>query len=85
MKLSEVFNRNDQLKAAFTQALEDTIAKHAKHFDGDAADKVRAALITKFDVNRNKSQITTILSDLGVGNSNEVAQFLLTQTNKLDK
>lgn len=89
-ELTEAMTRNDQLKAAFTAALEDTIKKYPEQFAGDKAKKARTALLAKFDSNVSKSQISSILSGLGIGESgtmmsNQIAQFLLNQTNKLDK
>lgn len=87
-ELNEAIGRNEQLKAALTKAFDAAVVKYADDFAGNE-DKAREALVDKFDINRNKGQITAILKNLGVGaegtmTSDQIAQFLLNQTNKFD-
>jgi hypothetical protein len=88
-QLNEALSRNDQLKAAFSKALDAAVAKYADDFDGDKADKAREALLTKFNPNLTKGEMTAMLKNLGIGKegtmtSDQIVQFMLNQANRFD-
>lgn len=82
-QLNEVANRNDEIQAITMKALELAITKYDDFFEGDSADKARKAFgAVKREL--TKRDMTNLLQDAGVIPASEVAQFIITQSFKLD-
>lgn len=76
-------NRREEIKAITMQALDLAIEKYDEYFEGDTAEKARAAF-SKVNRELTKRDMTDILSDVGITPASEVAQFIISQSFKLD-
>lgn len=75
--------RREEIKAITLQALELAIKKYEEYFEGDAAEKARKAFdAANFEL--TKRSMTDLLSDAGIVPASEVAQFIISQSFKLD-
>jgi hypothetical protein len=82
-QLNEAANRNEEIQAITLQAFELAVKKYTEYFEDGVAEKARKEF-TAVKRELTKRDMTNILQDAGVIPASEVAQYIITQSFKLD-
>jgi len=83
-QLHEAVTRTERLKTAFGKAIDAAVEKFVDEFKDGKSEQVKDALLDKFDPNMNKGQLKTMLKELGVENTDSIAQTIISMAHKFD-